>query len=73
MTTATGAARVPSQLPESVRGRLEELTQSLADALGPNLASLVVFGSAVRGGFRDGASREVGGEVNGDHGAIPHS
>lgn len=56
MTTAPGAARVPSQIPESVRGRLEELTQSLADALGPNLASLVVFGSAVRGGFRDGAS-----------------
>jgi len=45
-----------SKLPETVRGRLTELASTLATELGENLVSLIVFGSAVRGGWRQGAS-----------------
>lgn len=44
------------KLPQTTRARLDELTASLAKALGDDLVSVVVHGSAVRGGFRDGLS-----------------
>jgi len=46
----------PEKLPEPVRARLNELGSTLAQQLGDNLVALLVFGSAVRGGWREGAS-----------------
>lgn len=43
-------------LPKSVQERLEELKLSLEKILGDGLTSMVVFGSAVRGGYREGRS-----------------
>lgn len=43
-------------LPEPVRARLSELATTLGAQLGDNLAALLVFGSAVRGGWREGTS-----------------
>jgi predicted nucleotidyltransferase len=43
-------------LPASVGPRLEELERALVSALGSDLVSLLVFGSAVRGDFRPGHS-----------------
>ena len=43
-------------LPEAVRARLNELASTLSDQLGDNLKALVVFGSAIRGGWRQGTS-----------------
>lgn len=43
-------------LPEPVRKPLRELTAALEGVLGPNLVSLVVHGSTVRGDFRAGVS-----------------
>ncbi len=43
-------------LPEAVQRPLRDLTSALETALGQNLASLVVHGSAVRGDFRPGLS-----------------
>jgi predicted nucleotidyltransferase len=41
------------KLPAATRERLDDLTRALQGALGDDLVSLVVHGSAVRGGFRD--------------------
>ncbi len=41
---------------DSVQAKLEELTKTLEKTLGKNLVGLVVHGSAVRGGWRAGAS-----------------
>jgi len=41
-----------ASLPESVRQRLDELTASLIGSLGDDLAALLVYGSASRGGYR---------------------
>lgn len=46
----------PEKLPEPVRGRLNELATTLGAQLGDNLVALLVFGSAVRGGWREGVS-----------------
>jgi predicted nucleotidyltransferase len=43
-------------LTDSVQAKLEELTKTLEAKLGKNLVGLVVHGSAVRGGWRSGAS-----------------
>ncbi len=43
-------------LPAPVRSRLDELAHTLQVQLGPNLVSLLVFGSAARGGYDDGRS-----------------
>lgn len=43
-------------VPESVKKHLDTLKQSLEAACGANLASLCVYGSAVRGGFVEGES-----------------
>ena len=45
-----------NELPASVRVGLEELRSGLVAALGDRLESLVVHGSAVRGGFEEGRS-----------------
>lgn len=45
-----------SQLPPSVRQRLDALCASLTATLGENLRALVVHGSAARGGWRENAS-----------------
>jgi len=44
------------QLPSAVEGRLGELAGTLRSQLGDNLVSLLVFGSAVRGGWAQGRS-----------------
>lgn len=49
-------AQPPEKLPEPVRARLNELATTLRTQLGDNLVALLVFGSAVRGGWREGAS-----------------
>jgi predicted nucleotidyltransferase len=54
--TSTVASSAVAALPESVRGPLQDLTEALEKAAGTNLAALVVFGSAVRGGFEPGQS-----------------
>jgi len=38
-------------LPASIRSRLDELAKNLETQLGPNLVSLLAFGSAARGGW----------------------
>lgn len=43
-------------LPEGLRKRLQALQQDLSRLLGDNLVSLLVFGSAARGEFREGIS-----------------
>jgi len=43
-------------LPAAIDGRLRELADTLRSHLGDNLVSLVVFGSAVRGGWKEGRS-----------------
>lgn len=43
-------------VPSGVKEHLDRLTRSLEAACGSNLASLCVYGSAVRGGFVEGAS-----------------
>jgi predicted nucleotidyltransferase len=55
MTTAVQSAALET-LPASVRAPLAALTESLQQACGTNLAALVVYGSAARGGFVPGAS-----------------
>ena len=49
-------AKLSEKLPEAIRARLNELSSTLATQLGDNLAALLVFGSAVRGGWRAGSS-----------------
>lgn len=44
------------RLPEELRPFLEEFQQDLTRAAGDNLAGLIVFGSAIRGGYRKGTS-----------------
>ncbi|WP_394827223.1 nucleotidyltransferase domain-containing protein [Pendulispora albinea] len=45
-----------AQLPESARRRLDELKASLIGVLGDELEALLVYGSAARGGYRQGQS-----------------
>jgi predicted nucleotidyltransferase len=54
MTDRTGSASLV--IAESVRRRLDELKEALVAALGDDLVSLIVHGSAVRGGWREGTS-----------------
>jgi predicted nucleotidyltransferase len=54
--TSTLASSAVAALPESVRSPLQELTEALEKAAGSNLAALVVYGSAVRGGFEPAQS-----------------
>lgn len=51
-----GSAKSPELLPEPIRARLNELASTLGSQLGDNLGALLVFGSAVRGGWREGTS-----------------
>ncbi|WP_437534552.1 nucleotidyltransferase domain-containing protein [Sorangium sp. So ce726] len=51
---ATGSA--VSRLPAPVQARLVELKESLGRTLGDELSCLLVYGSAARGGYRDGQS-----------------
>jgi predicted nucleotidyltransferase len=44
------------QLPASIRSKLEALRDSLIAALGDDLQALIVYGSAVRGGYVEGRS-----------------
>lgn len=44
------------ELPAAIEGRLRELADTLKSTLGDNLVSLVVFGSAARGGWKEGRS-----------------
>lgn len=53
-TIARGSA--VSRLPAPVQARLTELKESLERTLGDGLACLLVYGSAARGGYRDGQS-----------------
>ncbi|WP_437638165.1 nucleotidyltransferase domain-containing protein [Sorangium sp. So ce854] len=53
-TIARGSA--VSRLPAPVQARLVELKESLERTLGDGLACLLVYGSAARGGYRDGQS-----------------
>lgn len=41
---------------ENVKGRLDELVESLSKSLGKDLESVIVHGSAARGGWREGSS-----------------
>lgn len=45
-----------SSLTPVVKARLDDLTKSLVDLCGKHLVALVVYGSAVRGGWREGLS-----------------
>jgi predicted nucleotidyltransferase len=54
--TSTLAEGALGALPESAQGPLQELEEALEKAAGSNLAALVVYGSAVRGGFEPGRS-----------------
>lgn len=49
-------ARGRDTLPAAVRSHLDALARSLEDGQGDNLASLVVYGSAVRGGYDEKSS-----------------
>ncbi|WP_437328632.1 nucleotidyltransferase domain-containing protein [Sorangium sp. So ce381] len=51
---ATGSA--VSRLPAPVQARLVELKEGLERTLGDELSCLLVYGSAARGGYRDGQS-----------------
>ncbi|WP_437736085.1 nucleotidyltransferase domain-containing protein [Sorangium sp. So ce1335] len=53
-TIARGSA--VSRLPAPVQARLVELKESLERALGDELVCLLVYGSAARGGYREGQS-----------------
>jgi predicted nucleotidyltransferase len=44
------------RLPSNTKTKLEELREALVAALGKDLQALVVYGSAVRGGFQEGRS-----------------
>jgi predicted nucleotidyltransferase len=55
-TTARPDLTDAPRLPEELRPFLEELQQDLTRAAGDNLAGLIVFGSAIRGGYRKGTS-----------------
>jgi len=50
MTTAVNAGALDA-LPSETRAPLQALTEGLEGALGKNLAALVVYGSAARGGY----------------------
>lgn len=45
-----------SRLPAAARGHVESLRDALLQAQGDNLAALLVYGSAVRGGWEEGRS-----------------
>src|SRR5829696_3794713 len=45
-----------SGLPKPIERRLIELKESLETTLGDDLVSLLIYGSAVRGGYREGES-----------------
>lgn len=44
------------RLPPKTKSKLEELRDALVSTLGDDLQALVLYGSAVRGGFREGRS-----------------
>ncbi|AUX21235.1 hypothetical protein SOCEGT47_017150 [Sorangium cellulosum] len=50
------AGSAVSRLPPEVQARLAELKASLERTLGDDLEGLLVYGSAARGGYRDGQS-----------------
>ncbi|MFO0675071.1 MAG: nucleotidyltransferase domain-containing protein [Polyangiaceae bacterium] len=52
----TPESKASLELPDDVRRRLDTLVSDLTTALGPKLVSIVVHGSAVRGGYVAGAS-----------------
>lgn len=52
----TSVDEILQNLPERTRKRLEELRGALTSALGDELEALVMFGSAVRGGYRADSS-----------------
>ena len=54
--TSTLAESALGALPASAQGPLQELVEALEKAAGSNLAALVVYGSAVRGGYEPGRS-----------------
>lgn len=57
MTTQEGKTRASlDALPEAVRKRVDELRDALVKAVGDKLSAMIVFGSAARGGWRDGRS-----------------
>jgi predicted nucleotidyltransferase len=53
---STTPAMSLESLPAAARGPLRALTEALEKAEGSNLAALLVYGSAVRGGYEPGAS-----------------
>jgi predicted nucleotidyltransferase len=55
MSTAVNSS-VLDALPPGARAPLQALKEGLEKAAGPNLAALVVYGSAVRGGYEPAAS-----------------
>jgi len=54
--TDTAPAEILDALPPATHDVLRELTSGLKTALGDCLTALVVYGSAVRGGYREGES-----------------
>ena len=54
--SSTQASSALRALPADTHAPLQALTESLEKAAGPNLVSLVVYGSAVRGGYEPGQS-----------------
>lgn len=50
------AGRGAEALPAATRRHLDTLRRSLEESQGDNLASLIVYGSAVRGGYEESAS-----------------
>lgn len=49
-------AKLLDSLPSKTKSKLEELRDALVSALGDDLQALVLYGSAVRGGFHEGRS-----------------
>lgn len=54
--SSTAVSRALSALPPATHAPLQALTERLEAAEGPNLSALVVYGSAVRGGYEPGES-----------------
>lgn len=53
---SVGVGSAVSRLPAAVQARLTELKESLERTLGDDLEGLLVYGSAARGGYREGQS-----------------
>jgi predicted nucleotidyltransferase len=54
--TTSASPHSAGELPPLVRDRLTELQESLEHLLGDDLVALIVYGSAARGGYREGTS-----------------